>query len=140
MTFPESDQPVITSPEDLLAAGEMPQVPYEKLARAPEGWEAFFADAVIYVNDALELDTPITDRHLTLHQGKVSYDTTDPDQPQVVENRLGLLSVADGEGGDPAWWLWLDRDEDGGALVAFPPVKSETEARESYARVAELPR
>lgn len=145
--FPPSDRPVITDPEVLIAQGEMPQVnhlgqPYQKLARAPEGWEGFFVDAVQYLNDTVTRvgGEPFTERHLTLQAGKVVYSTTDPDQPRDVINRLGLISVSDGEGSDPTWWLWLDRDEHpGGALTAMPPTEDEDEARTSWLKVAAMP-
>lgn len=129
--------PNVRTPEDLIAAGEMPQIPYEKTSRVPEGWELFLAELVQGL-DAF-YDFKVTDRLLTLHQGRVEFYTDDPDRPREVKNRIGLFSLTSAEGAEPVWWIvasfgdlstGLDRGLEELALGSFRT--SEKDAREDY--------
>lgn len=100
--FAEQMPPVITTPEELAAQGAMPQIPYEKLERVPEGWRRTLDRAV----RTLKVGQPdLTERNLTLERGRTWADTDDPDRPQTVTDRLALYGAAPGEGGDATRWL-----------------------------------
>lgn len=117
MTFPEQAQPVISTPEELLERGEMPQIPYVKTARVPEGFESLEHGLVAYLRDRVEGE--ISSRTLTMHAGKVTFEVDDPDVPRVPDCRTGLFAVALTEGGDPLFWVWAFQEaSDLGVIVS----------------------
>jgi hypothetical protein len=131
--FPEQQQPTVSTPEELLERGDMPQIPYEKTSRVPEGFEGLEHDLVAYLRERVEGD--VTSRTLTMHAGRVNWMVDDPDVPRVAKDRTALFSVALTEGGDPAFWCWayLGTALTGAPLLVVSDFTDETEARAGYA-------
>jgi hypothetical protein len=108
--WPEQVPPVVLSPEELIAQGLMPQIPYEKTSRVPEGFERI-ADYAVRIWDGVYDDyeervfPAITVRNLTTERARVWYDHDDPDRPQVAARRMALLAVATREGDEPDMWI-----------------------------------
>lgn len=135
--FPEQSQPTITTPEQLIERGEMPQIPYVKQARVPDGFEALERDLVTYLRDHVTTDggADISSRTLTMHAGKVRWQTDDPDTPRVAKDRTALFAVALTEGGEPAFWCWafLGTSLTNAPLLVVSDFTTEAEARAGYA-------
>lgn len=131
--FPEQHEPVISTPEELLRRGEMPQIPYVKTARVPEGFEGLERDLVEYLRERHEGD--ISSRTLTLHAAKVRWLVDDPDVPREAKDRTALFSVALTEGAEPAFWVWayLGTALTGAPLLVVSDATSESLARRGYA-------
>jgi hypothetical protein len=140
VTFPEQHQPAISTPEELLARGDMPQIPYVKTSRVPEGFEPLEAALVAYLRDLVtdeqadeEADeqADISSRTLTMHAGRIDWEVDDPDVPRVARSRHALFSVAYTEGGDPAFWVWCYQAADDLGVVVSDFLDEET-ARTAY--------
>jgi hypothetical protein len=136
VTFPEQQQPIISTPEELLARGEMPQVqyqgaPYEKTSRVPEGFEPLESGLVAYLRDRMEGD--ITSRTLTMHAGRIDWLVDDPDVPREAKSRHALFAVALTEGAEPIFWVWVFEEAADPGAVIVSDFLSEAEARTAYA-------
>jgi hypothetical protein len=130
--FTEQIQPVITAPGDLIAQGLMPQIPYEKLSRLPDGFERLGDVAARAMTRRSE--TTITVRHITTEQGRTWPDHDDPDRPQVVAWRVVLLGAQGHEGGEPDQWI-IGMEQVGGAVSALGWTRDRADAAETFARM-----
>jgi hypothetical protein len=133
VTFPEQQQPTVSTPEELLARGDMPQIPYVKTSRVPEGFEPLEHDLVAYLRERVEGD--VTSRTLTMHAGRVDWVVDDPDVPRVAKSRHALFAVALTEGGEPAFWCWAFL---GTALTGYPLLVVSDFTDEATARAGYL--
>lgn len=137
--WPEQVPPVVLTPEELIAQGLMPQIPYEKTSRVPEGFERIADYAVrLWLGDDEERGLPpITVRNLTTERARVWHDHDDPDRPQVVARRMALLAVAAREGDEPDMWIVVG-ERVGERLLSSAWITNHDRALERYAEWEEI--